>query len=57
MLFLAATVAPFVYVMLVGRNLPWWVYAVIAVLVVQSVWALYRRLRPRSSVSQAGTGG
>jgi hypothetical protein len=48
MLFLAATVAPFVYVILFGRNLPWWVYGLIAVLVVQSVWALYRRLRPRA---------
>jgi hypothetical protein len=47
MIFLAATVAPFIYVILFGRNLPWWVYAVIAVLVVQSVWSLYRRLRRR----------
>jgi hypothetical protein len=47
MIFLAATVAPFVYVILFGRNLPWWVYGVIAVLVVQSLWSVYSRLRPR----------
>jgi hypothetical protein len=43
--FLAATVAPFVYVMLFGRNIPWWVYAVIAVLVGQGVLTLVRKLR------------
>lgn len=48
MVFLAATVAPFVYVMLFGRNLPWWVYGVIAALVAQGVLGLVRRLGKRS---------
>lgn len=43
--FLAATVAPFVYVMLFGRNLPWWVYAIIAALVVEGGATLMRRMR------------
>ena len=44
-LLLVTTVAPFVYVMLFGRNLPWWVYGVIAALVLESLWMLVRRLR------------
>ena len=47
MVFLVTSVAPFVYVMIFGRNLPWWVYGVIAALVVESLWTLYRRLRPK----------
>ena len=45
--FLCATVAPFVYVLLFGRNLPWWVYAIIAVLIGQGVYSLVRRLRAK----------
>ena len=30
-----ATVLPFLYVMLFGRNIPWWVYVLIAALVAQ----------------------
>ncbi len=43
--FLAATAAPFIYVLLFGRNLPWWVYVVIALLIGQGVYSLIRRLR------------
>ena len=32
-IFLCANVAPFLYVLFFGRNIPWWVYGVIAVLV------------------------
>ena len=45
MIFLAATAAPFIYVLLFGRNLPWWVYVVIALLIGQGVYSLIRRLR------------
>ena len=43
--FLVATVAPFVYVLLFGHNLPAWVYGVIAILVLESLFMLYRRIR------------
>jgi len=42
--FLGATAAPFIYVLFFGRNLPWWVYVVIALLVGQGVFSLVRRL-------------
>jgi Flp pilus assembly protein TadB len=44
-IFLASTVAPFLYVVLFGHNLPWWVYAVIAVLVGQGVVSLVLKMR------------
>ena len=43
--FLSATVAPFVYVLLFGRNLPWWVYVVIALLIGQGIFSVIRNLR------------
>jgi fatty acid desaturase len=44
MVFLGATAAPFLYVLVFGRNMPWWVYVVIAVLIGQGVYTLIRRL-------------
>jgi hypothetical protein len=44
-LFLGATVAPFVYVLLFGRNLPWWVYGIMALLIGQGVFYLVKKLR------------
>ena len=38
--FLCAIVAPFLYVLVFGRNLPWWVYGVIASLIGQGVLSL-----------------
>lgn len=42
--FLAATAAPFLYVLAFGRNLPVWVYGILALLIGQGVWSLVRRL-------------
>ncbi len=46
--FLAATAAPFLYVLFFGRNLPWWVYVVIALLIGQGVYSLVRRLTKKT---------
>ena len=43
--FLAATAAPYLYVLLFGRNLPVWVYGILVLLIGQGVWSLARRLR------------
>ena len=45
--FLGATAAPFLYVLFFGRNLPWWVYGLIALLIGQGAWSLVRRLRKK----------
>ena len=44
-IFLLSTVLPFVYVMLFGRNIPWWVYVLIAVLIGQGLLSLVRKVR------------
>jgi fatty acid desaturase len=56
MVFLAATAAPFIYVLLFGRNLPWWVYGVIALLIGQGVFSLVKRLRKKPEPPAAGAG-
>jgi hypothetical protein len=43
--FLCAVIAPFLYVLFFGRNLPWWVYGIIAVIVGRGVWSLLMKLR------------
>ncbi len=50
--FLAATAAPFLYVLFFGRNLPWWVYVVIALLIGQGVYSLVRKLVRKPPVAQ-----
>ena len=47
MIFLAATVTPYLYVLIFGRNLPWWVYGVLAAAVGWGVYQLVARLRAR----------
>jgi hypothetical protein len=46
-MFLCATVAPFIYVILFGRNIPWWVYGLIAILIGEGVWSLITKSRQR----------
>jgi hypothetical protein len=42
--FLCANVAPFLYVMAFGHNLPWWVYVVIALLIGQGIYSVTKKL-------------
>ena len=50
-IFLCANVAPFLYVLLFGRNLPWWVYGIIALLIGQGVFSLVMKLRGKPAAS------
>jgi hypothetical protein len=43
--FLCSIVAPFIYVLLFGRNLPWWVYGIIAILIGQGILSFVMKLR------------
>lgn len=43
--FLAATALPYLYVMVFGRNLPWYIYLVLGALLAQGLWSLLRRRR------------
>jgi hypothetical protein len=52
--FMASCVAPFIYVMLFGKNIPWWVYILIAIIIGQSIYSFVTRLRqkPINSIKQ-----
>jgi hypothetical protein len=59
---LVTTVDPFLYVLIFGRNMPWWIYIIIGVLVAQGVFTLVRRLvkkpaaeKPAAEKPAAGT--
>jgi hypothetical protein len=54
--FLCANVAPFVYVLLFGRNLPWWVYGIIALLIGQGIYSLVTKLRSKPAAGTKGEG-
>ncbi len=43
--FLAATVIPYLYVLVFGRNLPWWVYGVLVAAVGWGIYQLAGKLR------------
>ncbi len=59
MIFLLSTAVPYLYVLVAGRNLPWWVYVIIGLLLTQAVWSLARRLRkkPEGGPEQGGQRG
>jgi hypothetical protein len=50
-IFLASMSAPFLYVLFFGRNLPWWVYGVIALLIGQGIFSLIRCLTKKRADS------
>ncbi len=43
MVFLFSNVAPFLYVILFGHNIPWWVFIIIAILIAQAIISLFLR--------------
>jgi len=47
--FLGAAALPYGYVLVFGRNLPWWIYLILGVLLVQGVVSLVRKLKNRSA--------
>jgi hypothetical protein len=53
-IFLCANVAPFLYVLFFGRNIPWWVYGIIALLIGQGVLSLVIKLRRMPAVGAKG---
>lgn len=51
-IFLCTNVLPFVYVLFFGRNIPWWVYGIIAILIGQGVLSLVMKLRREAARSR-----
>ena len=55
-IFMGTNVAPFVYVLFFGRNIPWWIYGIMALLIGQGVLSLVMKLR-RSTTGSEQKGG
>ncbi len=53
MIFLAATVVPYLYVLIFGRNFPWWIYIVLGLLLAQGVYSLVKKLRKKPGAEAA----
>jgi hypothetical protein len=53
--FLCATIAPFMYVLVFGRNLPWWVYGIIALLIGYGIFSLIRKLRDTNNADASAS--
>jgi CDP-diglyceride synthetase len=43
--FLAATATPYLYVLLFGRNLPWYIYLILAALLAQGAYSFVNKVR------------
>ncbi len=56
-LFLVSVVVPYVYVLFWGRNLPWYIYGAMGLLVAQGVWTLVKKLRRKESPSAGAPKG
>lgn len=48
---LCTIVAPFIYVLFFGRNLPWWSYGIIALLIGQGMFCLIRKLQDTNNAN------
>lgn len=45
---LAATgcfISSYIYLMIVGRNVPWWVYAAVAIMIIYGAWSAFNTIR------------
>ncbi len=44
----------YIYLVFVGRNLAWWVYGLIALLIAYSIWSLVKKIREPVSAEADG---
>jgi|WetSurMetagenome_2_1015567.scaffolds.fasta_scaffold222436_1 hypothetical protein len=56
-LFGIAFIAPYVYVLFFGHNLPWWVYVVIGLLVAQGAYSVVRKIQGKKKAEAAAEAG
>jgi hypothetical protein len=54
MICLVLTVEPYLYVLIFGRNMPWWIYIIIGLLVAQGLFMLGRKLLKKPKPAQEG---
>jgi len=46
-LFLCVPIAPLIFILLFGKNIPWWVYGIIIILISQAVLSLIMKIRKK----------
>jgi hypothetical protein len=51
-IFLSVNVAPFIYVIIFGQNIPWWVYIIITILIGQAVISLIMKLKRKPIIEE-----
>jgi hypothetical protein len=44
-------ISAYLYLLVAGRNIPWWVYAMLAVMVIVGAWSTIRKVRMRAEES------
>ena len=50
-------ISAYLYLIIAGRNVPWWVYAFVAVLVVGGAWSTVRNVRAKVAAAKAEAAG
>lgn len=50
-------ISAYLYLIVAGRNVPWWVYAFVAVLVVGGAWSTVRNVRAKVAAAKAEAAG
>jgi len=48
-------VSAYLYLLVAGRNIPWWVYGVLAAMVVVGAWSTVRKVKARAAESAPQT--
>jgi hypothetical protein len=54
MVFLLSTILPYLYVLVFGRGMPWWVYLIVAVLMAQGAYTLVLRRKGKQETTNEG---
>lgn len=47
-------VSAYVYLIIVGQNVPWWIYGIVACMVIYGMWSTYRSLRKKMNKIDTG---
>jgi MFS-type transporter involved in bile tolerance (Atg22 family) len=49
-------ISAYLYLMVAGQNVPWWVYAVVVGLVVYGAWSTYRKVKSQIKEKEKSNG-
>ena len=55
MVFLLSTILPYLYVLVFGHGMPWWVYLIVAALMAQGAYTVVLRRKDKDETGTKGT--